>query len=122
MTHPVLLQHRQKWQCPSCGLRDETTKPMTPTAAQYHACPQQQGLHVRLVRVDRYDQLAGQVHHRPIQREDYSNGDVGLTRHDKLGVVSAVHTERADGSHDTNVMPGMARITPQEWEEYRATR
>jgi hypothetical protein len=93
------LDAARRWECPSCARRIETTEPAT--KIPLHPCPALGGLQVPFAPVlgDELDRR--QVRHVPIERGDYL-GD------ENVSPIMAVHTERADGSHDTHVYAPIA--------------
>lgn len=104
MSVPI-LNPEQHWQCPSCGHQHvtQTRQVITPL----HACPKWNGLAVALVQAAQ----AGAVRHRVIVREDYIGTEQGIVYGPNGQPVSAVHTERPDGSHDTHVFAPVATVT-----------
>jgi hypothetical protein len=97
----VLLDAWVDWVCPNgCGQTDRT-RPLPPNASRFHTCPRLHSLTAPLVRdgsdckvfaVERADYLG---------REEQRTGDDGRP-------YMAVVTERADGSNDAAVFPGVA--------------
>lgn len=106
MTVPILQPPIHRWECPSCNRRH-----ITRTAAvtsELHRCPAQKGMIVPFVEVTGTDLRPG-MRHVLIERGDYEGTEVGV-RHDGEGrAIMAVHTERADGSHDTHVFAPAAK-------------
>lgn len=108
MAIPVLDPTRW-WECPTCGHQHITREPRA--HVPMHPCPDRAGLDVPLVEVHTNAGLArGTVRHRVVEREDYEGDAEGLRRADGRPVM-AVHTERADGSHDTHVFAPSASAT-----------
>lgn len=105
----VLLEHQEKhWECPSCG-RQHVTRTAQVTS-ELHACPSQRGMIVPFVEVISNAGIAKHsVRHVVVERGDFIGSELGV-RHDAEGkAVMAVHTERADGSHDTHVFAPAAQ-------------
>ncbi len=94
-----------RWECPSCGHRDVTEVPQPHT--RMHACPAQKGLTVPLVETER--ELVG-VRHVPVERDDYEGTERGLVHDGEGKSVTAIHTERPDGSYDTLVFAPVASV------------
>ena len=90
---PVVL-----WECPSCGLRDQTREARP--HSRMHSCKTLAGLTTPMQRVERFDQL--RLHHRVIERGDYVGAEIVRLDGNQRPVM-ALHTERPDGSHDTTV-------------------
>ena len=84
------------WACPACTTRDRTQRPEPHT--QFHNCPALGGLGIPLVEVASPDSKpkARQV---VVEAEDYVEHN---------NPVTAVRTERADGSNDCTVFPSSA--------------
>lgn len=98
---PVLSPERW-WECPGCGYQHKTTVGgvISPT----HPCGDVGGISVPLVQVDTNAGIRpGTVRHRVIEREDYVGAEHGVMTDNRGRAVMALHTERADGSHDTRV-------------------
>lgn len=87
------------WRCPSCGLLDRTEKPEIHT--QMHECPALGGIAIPLSEVKGPDSDL-KARHVPVMREDYAGDANPLT---------AVRTERMDGSNDCVVFPETAAMT-----------
>jgi hypothetical protein len=102
-----VLDPTRYWQCPTCDAQHITRTAQVTTPG--HACPQLAGLSVPYVECPDQRQVDGaRVRHRVIERADFVGREHGV-RHDGNGrAVMAVHTERADGSHDTTVFPATA--------------
>lgn len=102
MQVPVLAPPEHHWECPSCG-RQHVTRTAKITSELHH-CVAMKGLLVPFVEVESNAGIKKHsMRHAPIERGDYIGAEVGV-RHDGEGkAVMAVHTERADGSHDTHV-------------------
>jgi hypothetical protein len=96
------------WECPSCG-RQHVTRTHLVTSEMHH-CPAQRGLYVPFVQVESNAGIKkGSMRHVPIERGDFIGKEIGV-RHDAEGTAfMAVHTERADGSHDTHVLAPAAQ-------------
>lgn len=109
MTASILAPPVKWWECPSCH-RQETTseaRPHTP----FHACSALRGAWVPSVEVhDNHGLAAGAVRHVVNERQDYVGREIGLRYADGRPVMS-VTTERADGSNDCAVFPGVARAS-----------
>lgn len=98
---PILSPIEKWWECPSCHLQAKTVERRPHT--EMHQCRALGGLLTPMVEVRTNEGIRrGTVRHRLIEREDYVGREVGL-RFVGGTAVSAVHTERADGSHDTAV-------------------
>jgi hypothetical protein len=99
-----------RWhECPSCNFRQAVTDPTI--QIPMHPCPMQGGLAVPLVRIFSPEGLApGAVRHVPVVREDYAGREQGLITDDDGRVISAVRTERADGSNDCHAFAPVATI------------
>jgi hypothetical protein len=52
----------------------------------------------------------GSVRHVPVVREDYAGAEQGLVTDDDGRIISAVRTERADGSNDCHAFAPLATI------------
>jgi hypothetical protein len=106
MPVPV-LQAEQRWECPDCHQQKrthETGRVITPL----HACKRHNGFAVPFVRVYGSELNRSKVRIKLVDRGDFVNGEI--VRTDAYGrPVMAVHTERADGSHDTHVYAAAAR-------------
>lgn len=106
----VLLQRPVTyWMCPSCGRRHQTTE--LRVHSSLHECPALGGVIAPFIEVTGEDDPAlKSVRHKVIEREDYVGEETGVF-HDEHGkAVMAVHTERADGSHDTHVFAPVASL------------
>jgi len=100
------------WQCPSCGYQHTTDTPgqvVTPL----HACPHWAGLAVALVEVHSNHETP-RARHRLVMRDDYVGREEGIVWGPGGAPISAVHTERPDGSHDTHVFAPIAGINYQQ--------
>lgn len=98
---PILQPVEKWWECPTCHGQHVTREPRPHTPM--HQCVALQGLLAPFVEVHTNEGIRrGSVRHRVIEREDYVGNEVGLRYVDRTA-VSAIHTERADGSHDTAV-------------------
>lgn len=86
------------WHCPTCDTRDRTQQPGVHT--QFHHCPALGGVALPMIEVRSCDANADgrQV---VVEREDY----IGRSN---ASPVSAVNTERGDGSNDCTVFPTVA--------------
>ena len=104
-----LLPTERCWQCPSCGHQHTTNTAQVVTPL--HACPHWAGLAVALVEVHSNHDDTPKVRHRLIMREDYVGREQGIVWGPGGAPISAVHTERADGSHDTHVFAPVAGIS-----------
>lgn len=106
-TVPILTPPEHRWACPSCHALHVTheARPHTPL----HPCRAFGGVMVPFVPARSNDGPArGSVRHVLVERGDYVNGERGLRYLDGRA-VQAVITERADGSNDCHVFPGVAR-------------
>lgn len=100
MNGTVLLEAFQDWECPNCGLT-ERTRPLPANSSRMHDCPRLHGLTAPLV-------LAGtDCKVTAVERGDYLNGETQRTGDDGRPYM-AVRTDRADGSNDLVVFPGVA--------------
>lgn len=96
-----LLDVWQDWFCPNCDQTDRT-RPLPPgLAARMHDCPGLHGLTAPLVAAGMDCKVVA------IERGDYLQGDEQRTGDDGKPYM-AVKTERADGSNDLVVFPGVA--------------
>jgi hypothetical protein len=104
----VLEVPEKRWECPSCQ-RQLVTRTASITS-ELHRCPMQAGMIVPFVEVVSNAGIPKHsMRHVVIERGDYIGEEIGV-RHDESGkAVMAVHTERADGSHDTHVFAPAAR-------------
>lgn len=110
MSRAVLLTPpKGGWECPSCG-HQEASRPgeRVPgpghSTTKVHACPRLGGLGVPLVWVTvNAGMRRGMVRHVAVERDDYVGAERGMVRDDRGRVISAVRTERADGSNDVRV-------------------
>jgi len=104
----AVLSPEKHWECPSCG-RQHVTRTHLVTSEMHH-CPAQKGLYVPFVQVESNAGIPKHsMRHVPIERGDWEGKEIGV-RHDTDGrAIMAVHTERADGSHDTHVLAPAAR-------------
>lgn len=96
----VLLDPWQDWECPNCGLA-ERTRPLPPNASRMHPCPRLHGLTAPLVRAGIDCKVIA------VERGDYLDGEQQRTGDDGRPYMAVV-TERADGSNDVVVFPGVA--------------
>ena len=100
MAHIMIAE--RWWECPTCHFQHKTIRGgiITPM----HRCPQMGGLEVPLVQVLHNGGIRpGDVHHRLVERQDYVGDERGVLYDAKGRAITAVHTERRDGSHDTHV-------------------
>ena len=99
----------RRWQCPSCGAQHVSHHrgPHMPM----HPCRAQKGLQVPFVEVppDRLELPKFWTRHVPIEREDYEGDEVGVTHDGDGTAISAISTERADGSNDLHVLAPTAK-------------
>ena len=96
----VALDAWQDWECPNCHLT-ERTRPQPVNSSRMHPCPQLHGLVAPLV-------LAGtDCRVSAVERGDYLNGETQRKGDDGKPYM-AVRTDRADGSNDLIVFPGVA--------------
>lgn len=96
----VLLDAWQDWECPNCH-KAERTRPLPPEAGRFHNCPALHDLTAPLVRVGSDCKVTA------VERGDYLNGEIQRTGTDGRPYM-AVRTDRADGSNDLVVFPGVA--------------
>lgn len=100
---PLLRRGYDEWYCPNkCGAADRTPA-LPPDSTRYHVCPKLHGLNAPLIRVGTDCKVEA------VQREDYINTET-QTKGDDGKFYMAVNTERADGSNDRLVHPGVARV------------
>ena len=85
------------WKCPSCGLIDKATVAIN--QAQMHPCPALRGMSVPLEQIPDPDART-LSRHRAVMAEDYVGDEDPLT---------AIATDRPDGSNDINVYPHAAK-------------
>ena len=98
---PILSPIEKWWECPTCHQQTKTIEARPHT--EMHFCGALGGLVTPMVEVHTNEGIRrGTVRHRVIEREDYVGNEVGL-RYVGRTAVSAIHTERADGSNDTAV-------------------
>lgn len=96
----VLLEGFQDWECPNCTVT-ERTRPLPANSSRMHDCAGLHGLTAPLV-------LAGtDCKVTAVERGDYLNGETQRTGDDGRPYM-AVRTDRADGSNDLVVFPGVA--------------
>lgn len=98
-----VLNPRRRWECPSCGRLEETvdSRPHTPM----HPCPALRGLLAPFVP---WRPSGPSERHVVQERDDYVGKEVGV-RFDGAGrAITAVLTERPDGSNDAVVFPATA--------------
>ena len=99
---PFVLEPVERWwRCPSCDTTDRTLRYDIHT--QMHICPGMNGLNVPLCEDQSHDSTpdARQV---IVEREDYD----GPYNH--TNTISAVRTERGDGSNDVTVFAPTANL------------
>jgi hypothetical protein len=102
----MVIEPIHRWECPSCGLTDVTNRP--DPHSRMHACGAQKGLTVPMVEVDR-ELKRNEVRHVALEREDYEGAE-RVTKDNEGRPIMAVHTERADGSHDCTVYAPVATV------------
>lgn len=105
----MILNTERWWECPSCNHQARTTRGgiITPM----HHCPKLSGLEVPLVQVLHNGGLRrGDVHHVVVERQDWV-GQERVLLDAKGRAITAVHTERRDGSYDTHVFAPIATAT-----------
>ena len=85
------------WACPSCRLVEEAQIGLG--QARMHPCPALNGMAVPLSPVDRPDDTPD-TRHVVVLAEDYIGG--------RKSPITAVRTDRPDGSNDLNVYPEAA--------------
>lgn len=107
MNAVILEAPTRRWECPSCGHQHETreARPHTPM----HPCPKLHGCIAPYVELhDRTELPKGVTRHVVKEREDYVGDEI--VRTDVNGLpLSAVLTERADGSNDCHAFAGVAK-------------
>lgn len=102
----VIIEPPEKhWECPTCGHQHVTRelKPHTPM----HFCPKLSGVYAPYVQVfgDELPKLS--VRHVVVERGDYLGKEIA--QKDRRGrPITAILTERADGSNDCHAFAGMA--------------
>ena len=103
----VVLDATKLWECPACGLRDQTHEHRP--HSRMHACKAMNGLTAPLVEVtSRSGELdTHKVRLVRVDREDYVGTEI--VRTDMVGrPAMAVRTERYDGSNDCHVFAAAA--------------
>lgn len=106
MTIP-LLDPTKWWECPECHAQHVTKDPRAITPM--HPCASLKGLMAPYVQVHTNAGIArGAIRLVAVAREDYVGGESGLRADGDGRVMSAVRTERHDGSNDCHVFPGTA--------------
>lgn len=98
MSGEILVPPIHYWSCPSCGLQDRTQRSDVHT--QMHNCPAIGNIAIPLVEVARPDAKVD-ARHVLVNRDDYAGDANPLT---------AIRTERGDGSNDVTVMAEVAQI------------
>lgn len=89
----MIFEIYQDWECPNCSVRDRTAG----APNRFHVCPGLGGITAPLVLAGTDCRVRAQV------REDYVGGE--LVQYDDEGrPVTAVVTERPDGSNDVVVL------------------
>lgn len=88
------------WDCPSCGLEHRSTQPGN--FVPVHACPALRGLQAHL-ELRRPGGGRPRGRHVLVEREDYVGRERGLVSVDGK-VLSAIKTERPDGSNDLVIL------------------
>lgn len=96
----LLLDTWVDWECPNCGAT-ERTRPIAPGASRMHTCPRLHMLTAPLVPVGSDCKVIA------VERADYLRDEQQRTGDDGKPYM-AVITERADGSNDAHVFPGVA--------------
>lgn len=96
----ALLDVWQDWECPNCHHTDRT-RPLPPNASRFHTCPKLHGLVAPLVRAGTDCKVTA------VERDDYLRDEEQRTGDDGKPYMAVV-TERADGSNDVAVFPGVA--------------
>ena len=93
----LLTPLEKHWECPSCGLQHVTNEPKPHTPM--HNCVKLNGLVAPFVEVFGDQLEKHSVQHKVVVRGDYLGDE--LARFDGAGKpITAVLTERADGSND----------------------
>ena len=99
MSVPLLAAYHD-WYCPNCGAT-ERTPPQPPNSARMHTCPSLHGLTAPMQLVGTDCKVVA------VERGDMLNGEVQRTGDDGRPYMAVV-VERADGSNDAYVFPGVA--------------
>ncbi len=94
MTEVLLSAPIRNWKCPSCLTVDQTQRSDVHT--QFHNCPALNGASIPMVEVNDLD---AKVQARQVE----------VAREDGPG-ISAIRTERSDGSNDCTVFADTATI------------
>lgn len=108
-----VLANVRIWRCPSCGLRHDA--PAVGIQTKTHQCPNLSGLDVPLVDCTATGgKLTQATRHVAVERQDYLGSTVGARFDHEGRPISAIRTERGDGSNDVAVLAPTARpiITP----------
>lgn len=110
MQDDILLTPAERhWQCPTCELQHVTNGPLS--SQPMHHCPFLRGIAVPFVEVLE-GVRAQRARHVVVDWGDYV-GDQIVRRDADGRPVSAVRTERADGSNDVVVFPGTATVSAE---------
>jgi hypothetical protein len=100
---PLLDAGYDDWHCPNGCFCTERTPALPPNSTRYHVCPKLHGLNAPLTRV------GADVKVTAVERETYLGKEI-QTMGDDGKPYMAINTERADGSNDRIVHPGVARV------------
>lgn len=96
----TLIEAWQDWECPNCHLA-ERTRALPPNSSRFHSCPKLHGLTAPLVRAGTDCKVTA------VERGDYLGDEEQRMGTDGRPYM-AVRTDRADGSNDLVVFPGVA--------------
>jgi len=96
----VIIEAYTDWECPNCHFR-ERTRPLPPNASRMHPCPGLHGLTAPAVRAGSDCKVYA------VERMDYLRDEEQRTGEDGKPYMSVI-TERADGTNDAHVFPGVA--------------
>lgn len=96
MTVVPILQPEHRWECPSCTATDVTHEAQP--HSRMHACRGLAGLTAPMV------PAGTRAEHRPVEREDYINGDLVQVDGNGRPVMSVI-TMRDDGQDCTVYAP-----------------
>lgn len=106
----LLTPVQRRWQCPTCDKQHVTSGPAS--EQPMHHCPALRGIAVPYVEVFETELNKSAQRHVVVEWGDYV-GDQLVRRDGEGRPVSAVRTERADGSNDVVVFPATATASSQ---------
>lgn len=100
-----ILDPARRWECPSCRRQLKTDKPVT--TFPLHTCKAQRGLTVPFVEVHGVEFDPRSTRHVIVERDDYVGREIVQT--DGEGrPITAIVTERRDGSNDCRALASCA--------------